>query len=92
MSDVKQFSRRHVTAEAHFASQQAKEAKVQDWRDTMEQNAIERAQRSPAQQLALLDTRLGKGVGAKKERARLALEIESVTRGKVKKTKKGGKK
>ena len=37
-----------------------------------ESNAEERAKRSPHQQLAVLDARLGKGQGAKKERARLS--------------------
>lgn len=34
--------------------------------------AIERAQRSAAHQLALLNQRLGNGVGAQRERARLS--------------------
>jgi hypothetical protein len=38
--------------------------------------AEERAKRTPKQQLALLDKRLGKGKGAKKERAQLARELE----------------
>jgi hypothetical protein len=37
----------------------------------------ERSERSNHQQVALLDHRLGEGVGAKKERARLALPPKS---------------
>ena len=40
-----------------------------------EELADERAKRTPKQQLALLDKRLGKGKGAKKERAQLAREL-----------------
>ncbi len=42
---------------------------------TAEINAEERAKRSPQDQIALLDKRLGKGVGATKERARLARQM-----------------
>tara|TARA_R110000824_G_scaffold350598_1_gene537524 strand:- start:600 stop:782 length:183 start_codon:yes stop_codon:yes gene_type:complete len=41
-----------------------------------EELAGERAQRTPKQQLALLDKRLGKGKGAAKEREKLARELK----------------
>jgi hypothetical protein len=44
-------------------------------RETAER-AKERSERSPQQQVALLDHRLGVGVGAKKERGRLAVPKE----------------
>ncbi len=42
---------------------------------TAEINAEERAKRSPQDQIALLDKRLGKGLGAAKERTRLAAKM-----------------
>lgn len=46
-------------------------------REIRESNLAERAKRSPKQQLAVLDRRLGKGIGAKRERAKLAKELET---------------
>ena len=47
-----------------------------DFRETRQKEAQERtearASRSPIQQLAVLDAKLGHGVGAKKERSRLS--------------------
>lgn len=77
MNDQKMFSRRHMTAEAHIAAQHAREERVNRWLEVMATNEAERAKRTDAQQLALLDKRLGKGKGAKKERARLVARIEA---------------
>jgi hypothetical protein len=49
-----------------------------------EENRHNRASRSAKEQLAELDFRLGKGVGAKRERARLNAAVEEVKKGKKK--------
>ena len=48
-----------------------------DLREEAEQRAAERESRTPQQQLQRLDKLLGEGVGAKKERARLAKLIKA---------------
>jgi len=73
------FSRRHKTAEAHIAAQRERERKEQEQDQMHRRIEVARANRSPAEQLATLDKRLGKGKGAKKERARLKAAIESAT-------------
>jgi hypothetical protein len=46
-------------------------------RETVSKLAAVRNSRTPAQQIQELDTRLGDGVGAKKERARLAKQMQA---------------
>ena len=70
------FSRRNATSEKYLDSREAQEDRVQDWLECMAENAKARAKRSPKQQLALLDKRLGKGKGAVKERKRLNSQLE----------------
>lgn len=43
-------------------------------RQEADARSLDRVNRTPAQQLAVLDRRLGKGVGATKERAKLKAE------------------
>lgn len=42
-----------------------------------EENFKSRAKRSSEEQIAVLDLKLGKGIGAKKERAKLLKQIET---------------
>lgn len=71
------FSRRHATREAHEEAVARYTAHHgREWRKiraTELQNL--RAGRTPQKQLTELDHRLGKGVGATKERARLKKQI-----------------
>lgn len=52
---------------AHLRYQERKDAQIKHLADRIKA----RAERTPAQQLALLDQRLGVGIGAMKERLRL---------------------
>ncbi len=65
------FSKRYKTSAPHHAAQVAKAARVARGVATMIRNGLERAARSPREQLAVLDSRLGSGRGAKRERQRL---------------------
>ncbi len=51
-------------------------ARRQQKREEAEERFSARSARSPKEQLAKLDCQLGKGVGAKKERAKLIAQIE----------------
>lgn len=71
--------------EAHAKAREAyanrKEAKLEG----VVARKSERAQRSPQDQLALLDKRLGKDTGAQRERARLQALLDSPAKPKKKK-------
>lgn len=71
------FSRRHKSAQPHMLAQREREDKEQERLFTMAINAELRAKRTPEDQIAVLNKRLGQGQGAKKERARLAAQIEA---------------
>lgn len=71
------FSRRYKTGERHLAAQRAKESRIGRWEETMRRNTEAHANRTPQQQLDVLDGRLGKGMGAKRERKALEAKLES---------------
>ena len=79
-NDTGRFSRRHETPEEHNAARARWDAdkSAMAKRRRAEELAAERAQRTDDQQIDHLDQRLGKGVGAVRERARLLMKKEVV--------------
>ncbi len=69
------FSRRHETREEHDVARERYQKLQSDKAQLAEVNRIGRSQRTPADQIALLDKRLGVGKGAIVERANLALKM-----------------
>lgn len=70
------FSRKHRTAAAHLKAKAEKAKHVENHLEAIAQRQADRKNRSDVEQLKLLDERLGEGIGAKKERARLRKRIE----------------
>lgn len=73
------FSRKHGNREAHekaragYLSRHSPEAR----QGVAEANSDARSKRTPEQQLEFLDSKLGKGVGAARERAKLQKQIDA---------------
>jgi hypothetical protein len=61
---------RHLAAKAAYAARKQEQVKAREAR------AQARALRTPEQQMAILDTMFGAGLGAQKERAKLASQME----------------
>ncbi len=73
--DSNWFSRDHQTSEAHMQAHRTREERDRKKFFGPEERAKARTNRTPQEQLAVLDARLGKGIGAKKERAILTKMI-----------------
>ena len=74
--EVRRYSKRHETFDSHRAAVEAYGAKIAAEMAAAKAKAYSLPlKRTPHQQLAILDARLGKGQGAKKERARLMAKL-----------------
>jgi hypothetical protein len=71
------FSKRHQTNEAFLAYQAVKEARAQEQQRACEAREEAARNRTPQEQLKRLDSLLGPGQGAVKERARIARKIKA---------------
>jgi hypothetical protein len=70
-----QKSRRHETNEQRDAAREARRQRLEAKLDAAKQRQTLASERPPREQLRLLDARLGVGVGAVRERTRLAVLI-----------------
>lgn len=73
------FSRRYQTDEEHKEARNAREANEAGKQQAAQERQKMAAERTPEEQLRRLDERLGKGMGAKKERVRLEASIKAAT-------------
>jgi hypothetical protein len=73
--DAKWYSRRHQTSAENYASREAREARMSAKARNAQKRIEAAVKRSPSDQLRRLDQRLGAGVGAENERARLTARI-----------------
>lgn len=78
VSDARAFSRRYDTSTNHINAHNIWFDHDDAVLDGADDRTAARAKRSPQQQLKVLDDRLGRGVGARNERAKLESLIDVV--------------
>ena len=66
------FSRRHKTNERHLKAKATREAVRDEGRGALTARVKARVGRTASEQITVLNARLGLGIGAKRERKRLA--------------------
>ncbi len=72
-----QHSRRHQSRSAQDAAREAHQGRRRDKLESAQRRQLEAFSRTATEQLTLLDERLGRGVGAVRERRKLHLLIEN---------------